>query len=101
MSASNKVKDTAKAGDTSAGGSDAGALANSLRFEQEKNEVLLAEVVALEDELVNRQLGDFVEVISDRTKDFWREQLLSNRSAGGSPSYKPGKESGVLYVSEV
>lgn len=84
MSDSNMVKDTAKAGDASAGGSDTKALANSLRFEQEKNEVLLAEVVALEDELVNRQLGDFAEAISDGTKDFWREQLLSNRSAAVS-----------------
>ncbi len=56
-------------------------LTNALRFEREKNQVLLGEVVALEDELVNRQMADFESVISDATRDFWREQLLSNREA--------------------
>ena len=37
--------------------------------------------MVLEDELVNRQLADFESVISDETRDFWREQLLSNREA--------------------
>ena len=56
-------------------------LTNALRFERDKNQVLLNEVVALEDELVNRQMADFATVISDATRDFWREQLLSNREA--------------------
>jgi len=38
-------------------GQDLETLANALSFEREKNEVLLNEVVALEDELVDRQLG--------------------------------------------
>jgi hypothetical protein len=54
-------------------------LANAFRFEQEKNKILLDEVIALEDALVNRQMGEFDAVISDETRDFWREQLLSNR----------------------
>ena len=66
---------------TQAGGQDIETLTNALRFEREKNEVLLNEVVVLEDELVNRQLAEFEAVISDETRDFWREQLLSNREA--------------------
>jgi len=75
-----KKKCSAEAGEAK-GGADLDALMNSLRLEREKNEVLLAEVVALEDELVNRQLGDFAGVISEQSKDFWREQLLSNRES--------------------
>ncbi len=75
-----KKKGPAEAGEAK-GGADLDALMNSLRLEREKNEVLLAEVVALEDELVNRQLGDFAGVISEQSKDFWREQLLSNRES--------------------
>ena len=55
------------------------ALANALRFEREKNKVLLDEVISLEDALVNRQMEEFDAVISDDTREFWREQLLSNR----------------------
>lgn len=60
---------------------DVETLANALRLEREKNELLLNEVVALEDELVNGQLAEFGAVISEQTRDFWREQLLSNREA--------------------
>ncbi|MCX6998251.1 MAG: hypothetical protein NTV49_14500 [Kiritimatiellaeota bacterium] len=56
-------------------------LANALRFEKAKNKVLLDEVVALEDEVVNRCMEDFDAVVSDETREFWREQLLSNRDA--------------------
>jgi len=55
------------------------ALANALRFEREKNKVLLDEVISLEDALVNRQMEEFDAVISDDTREFWREQLLANR----------------------
>lgn len=55
------------------------ALANALRFEQAKNKVLLDEVISLEDALVNRQMAEFDSVISDDTREFWREQLLANR----------------------
>jgi hypothetical protein len=54
-------------------------LRNSLRFEKAKNEVLLGEVIALEDEVVNRAMTDFDAVVSDETREFWREQLLTNR----------------------
>ena len=56
-------------------------LANALRQEQAKTAVLLAEVIALEDVLVNRDMADFDSVVSDDTRDFWREQLLTNRAA--------------------
>ena len=54
-------------------------LANALSFEKEKNKILLDQVISLEDALVNRQMTEFDAVISDDTRDFWREQLLSNR----------------------
>jgi hypothetical protein len=54
-------------------------LANALRMEQAKNKVLLDEVIALEDEVVNRCMADFDAVVSDETREFWREQLLTNR----------------------
>lgn len=56
-------------------------LANALRFERAKNQVLLDEVIALEDEMVNRSMADFEAVVSDETREFWREQLLTNREA--------------------
>ncbi len=59
--------------------SERDALANALRFEREKNKVLLDEVISLEDALVNRQMEEFDAVISDDTREFWREQLLANR----------------------
>lgn len=74
-----KKKGPAEAGEAKGGGEDVAALVNSLRLEREKNEVLLQEVVALEDELVNRQLGDYAGVIGEQTREFWREQLLANR----------------------
>jgi len=80
---SEKVKD----GGPSTGSGQAGeaadpvALANSLQMEQAKNKVLLDEVIALEDEVVNRCMADFDAVVSDETREFWREQLLSNRDA--------------------
>ncbi len=61
------------------GGEEALRLANALRFEQAKNKVLLDEVIALEDEVVNRCMADYEAVVSDETREFWREQILSNR----------------------
>ena len=60
---------------------DPEVLANALRFEREKTKTLVAEVVALEDELVNRNMADFEGIVTDETRDFWREQLLTNRAA--------------------
>ena len=69
------------AADAAAGtAADIERLTNSLRFEKAKNEVLLGEVIALEDEVVNRCMADFDAVVSDETRDFWREQLLTNRN---------------------
>lgn len=59
-------------------------LTNALQFEREKNKVLLDEVIGLEDALVNRQMAEFDAVISDETRDFWREQLLANREKAES-----------------
>jgi hypothetical protein len=56
-------------------------LANALRLEQAKNKVLLDEVIALEDVIVNRDMADFDAVVTDESRDFWREQLLTNRAA--------------------
>ena len=60
-------------------GTEIERLANALRHEKAKNEVLLGEVIALEDEIVNRSMVDYDAVVSDDTREFWREQLLSNR----------------------
>ena len=62
-------------------GSEVQRLTNALRFEKAKNQVLLGEVVALEDAVVNRCMEDFDAVLSDDTREFWREQLLTNREA--------------------
>jgi len=51
----------------------------ALASEQAKNTVLLNEVVALEDEIVNRCMADFAGVVSDDSREYWREQLLTNR----------------------
>jgi len=61
------------------GTGEAEVLANALSFEKAKNQVLLSEVISLEDALVNRQMAEFDAVISDETREFWREQLLANR----------------------
>jgi hypothetical protein len=81
MSNTEKKNTPVETGGSTKANGDLDTLLNALRLEREKNEVLLAEVVALEDDLVNRQLGDFGEVISEQSKDFWREQLLSNRES--------------------
>ena len=51
----------------------------ALAFEREKNAVLLEQVVQLEDELVNRSMTEYAEVISEESRDFWKQQLVSNR----------------------
>ena len=60
-------------------GTETEQLANALQFEKAKNEVLLGEVVALEDAIVNRCMEDFNAVVSDETRNDWRELLLTNR----------------------
>ena len=51
----------------------------ALASEQAKNVALLNEVVALEDEIVNRCMADFDSVVSDESRAYWLEQLLANR----------------------
>ena len=47
-----------------AGAQSVEVLTNALRFEQEKNRILVAEVVALEDDLANRALEQFEGVVA-------------------------------------
>ena len=87
MSEAGEKKDGLAAGSEQAGeaaggqatGGEQVKLANALRFEQAKNQVLLDEVIALEDEIANRSLAEFEGVVSEETREFWREQLLANR----------------------
>ena len=46
-----------------------------------QNEILVKEVVGLEDDLVNRTLADFGDMITPETADFWRAQILENRDS--------------------
>jgi len=55
-------------------------LINALRFEKAKNKALLDEVIAAEDLLANRELEQYGDAIAPETKDFWRDQLLTNRA---------------------
>ena len=41
---------------------------------------LAAQCVGLENELVNRDIADFADVITDDSRVFWSEQLLANRT---------------------
>jgi hypothetical protein len=67
-------------GKTDGDGSGNEALEKALVLEQAKNKALVAEVIALEDEVVNRVMADFDAVVSDETREFWREQIVSNRA---------------------
>jgi hypothetical protein len=55
-------------------------LVNLVANLQEKYEGLLADAVAMEDKLVNRDLADFDDVIDEHSQPFWKEQVLLNRS---------------------
>jgi hypothetical protein len=55
-------------------------MAQALTLEQAKTKELVDQVIALEDEVVNRVMADFDAVISDETRDFWREQIVTNRA---------------------
>jgi len=54
-------------------------LQNSLSALQTKHDGLVANLKAVEGELVNRHLADFEGVISEAAKPFWMEQLIQNR----------------------
>jgi hypothetical protein len=45
-----------------------------------ERDLLASQMVVLEDELVNHSLEEFEAVISDATREYWRGQLLENRS---------------------
>ena len=56
-------------------------LVNLVANLQEKYEGLLADAVALEDNLTNRVLEDYRDVIEPTAEAFWRNQLLENRTS--------------------
>lgn len=56
-------------------------LVNLVANLQEKYEGLLADAVAMEDSVVNRDLADYGDVIDEPVKPFWKEQMIQNRTA--------------------
>ena len=54
-------------------------LQNSVKQSQADRDALQGKLKGAEDELVNRHLAEFEGVISEATKPFWAEQLLTNR----------------------
>jgi hypothetical protein len=59
---------------------EAKELEKALKFEQAKVKLLVNEVIGLEDEIVNRMLVDFGNVVNADTREYWRGQLLENRA---------------------
>lgn len=55
-------------------------LVNLVATLQEKYEGLLSDAIAIEDKLTNRDLADFADVIDQNSVDFWKEQILQNRT---------------------
>ena len=55
-------------------------LEKALALEQAKVKLLVNEVIGLEDEIVNRMLGDFDKVVNADSREYWRGQLLENRA---------------------
>lgn len=55
-------------------------LVNLVANLQQKYEALLADAVAMEDNLTNRDLADFQDVIDQNSEAFWKEQILQNRT---------------------
>jgi hypothetical protein len=60
--------------------SAATVLQNSLTQAQEERDVLKGTLKTVEGELVNRHLAEFEGVVTEKTKGFWTEQLISNRA---------------------
>ena len=54
---------------------------SELDFVLAQNEVLVDQVIALEDVMLNHAMEEFAGVITDTTREFWREQLLTNRDS--------------------
>lgn len=55
-------------------------LVNLVANLQEKYEGLLQDAVAMEDNVLNRDLADYSDVIDEQTEPFWKEQILQNRA---------------------
>jgi hypothetical protein len=58
-----------------------GALLQVIAAINAKYEQLLQDSVAVEEQVANRDLADFADVVPDEAKPFWTEQLLANRDA--------------------
>lgn len=56
-----------------------GALLQVIAAINAKYEQLLQDSVAVEQQVANRDLADFADVVPDEAKPFWTEQLLANR----------------------
>jgi len=52
-----------------------------LSQEQEKNALLVQQLVEAEDSIANREVEAFADVIEEEDKEFFREQLIQNREA--------------------
>ncbi len=48
---------------------------------QQKYDALLSDAVSLEGKVANRDLDEFATVITNDTREFWKEQLITNRDA--------------------
>jgi hypothetical protein len=57
------------------------SLEAQLAEEQDKNAVLVQQVVEAEDNIANREVESFSEVIDPEDKDYWRERMIENREA--------------------
>ena len=55
------------------------SLEAQLAEEQDKNSVLVQQVVEAEDTIANREVESFSEVIDPEDKDYWRERMIENR----------------------
>jgi hypothetical protein len=55
------------------------SLEAQLAEEQDKNAVLVQQVVEAEDNIANREVESFAEVIDPEDKDYWRERMIENR----------------------
>jgi hypothetical protein len=56
------------------------SLETQLAEEQDKNAVLVQQVVEAEDSIANREVESFAEVIDPEDKDYWRERMIENRT---------------------
>lgn len=77
------------------------ALINAVRHERRVSTVLANRLRAAEDAIVDRDLADFEPVLTDETREYWRDQLMVNRQmarvaltqavrmAGGNPPPTP------------